>query len=157
MKTKKLSALRALWIFWLGAALMCIGLLRYQQQQSESQLPLPKSLERLEIIRADTTLRFSANPDWQYEGQAAAKLGQWIEQLRNGCGRSYLEKDIQLPEDTPTITLRFNQYDDWIFSAYNPFNRSHYLHHQGRVYLCDEQLKPRLTLPPQYWLGTHEE
>lgn len=150
---KSLSPLTILWLLWLTGALICLALLRYQQQRQDTSLPLPIELKRIDIIRADTTLSFQASPDWQHNGQHAAKLGQWLEQLRHSCPQSYPETEIRLPPDSAPITLRINGEDDWTFTAHNPFNRSHYLHHQGRVYLCQEQLKPRLTLPPSYWLN----
>lgn len=149
---KKLSVMTSLWLCWLLAALLCVFLLHQLWQSQDRRLPLPQPIHRLDIIRADTTLSFQANPDWQSGGKAAVKLGNWLDELRQSCPIVYDEADIALPEEKAPITLRFNGEDDWTFTAYNPFNHSHYLHHQGRVYLCHEQLKPRLSLPLSYWL-----
>ena len=150
-----MKSITALWLFWLGAALLCAGLYRYETQLRDTALPLPEPLHSLEIIRADTRLSFQAQNDWQHQGQTAPKLAAWLEQLRHGCPQSYPATATKLPPEEAAITLRFNGGDDWTFGAYNPFSRSHYLQHQDRVYLCHEQLKPRLSLPLSYWLDQH--
>lgn len=148
--------MKRLWLLWSGIALCAgISVIGWQIQHAPPRLPFPSPLTHAQIIRQDATLDFTYHPQtgWQLEGQPAPLFGQWLEYLRQSCFARY-DNDA-LPETVidAAITLRLNQ-DGWHFGRHNAYAHAHYLRHEDQTYLCDEQLKPRLTLPAAYWTNT---
>lgn len=143
--------MKKLWLLWLSIAILFLSLTIYFSKQKYRVLLLPQQIESVDVIRADATLHFIyQNNEWKIKQQIAPRFGQWLEQLKIACPIAYPLAEVEY-SDNASITLRFNDKDDWIFADHNPYNQTHLLIHQQSVYLCSEQLKPRLALPLQYW------
>lgn len=116
-------------------------------------LPFPTDTDTVVVIRADTTLQFThKNGQWMIDGKPSTKFATWLEELQTACTMKFPRKNVTLGDAVANITLLFNNKDEWIFASHNEFSRAHYLLHADTAYLCNEQFKPRLTLPLSYWL-----
>lgn len=147
-----MKRLRNSGLCWLLIAVV-VGVVYYRLRPVQAVLPLPTHLTSARIIRADISISFVyKDGNWLLDGQVSPRFAMWLAQLKMACPEHYARAEIVSGLDDVPIILQFNDHDDWVFSAHNPYNHRHYLHHGDSVWLCNESFKPRLTQPKSYWL-----
>ncbi|MDO5090892.1 MAG: hypothetical protein Q4D61_05045 [Cardiobacteriaceae bacterium] len=145
---------RTLILAWLTLLLLMLATLAWQNAAEKRQyLPVPENPEDIRINTGQHTLHWQRQQQhWLSNGQVAdtPRIHTWLEELR-ACRGNYNEHDIAPTPNPEPIHLTIDN-TPYTLGAANPFTNGHYIHHQNRVYLCNEAVKTPLRLPPDLWL-----
>lgn len=145
---------RALIIFWSLLAILMPAIILLQWQTEKRQfLPVPDAPQQVHVDNGtDAMLWQWQDGRWHIDGQPAdaLRIAAWLEKLR-ACRGNYAAEDIAPTPDPHPVRLTIDGAP-YALGAANPFGNTHYITHNGRVYLCDEAVKATLRLSVNLWL-----